>query len=135
MVPVTCDRTEIMVYASTLPMAAMSTGTSRCTTLVVTTGTAPPSPPRPRPRPPPPPEVAAESEQAAVTASAPRLKRTMNERVCTDELQAEVGSGWIRLRTQSPARALSLSTIRAPRAYHLRGVFLSFPQESGSLSP
>ncbi len=54
-VPVICARTEIMVYASTLPMAAMSTGTSRATTLAVTTGTAPPSPPRPRPRPPPPP--------------------------------------------------------------------------------
>ena len=54
--PVICERTEIVVYASTLPMAAMSTGTSRSATLVVTTGTAPPSP-RPRPpRPPPPPE-------------------------------------------------------------------------------
>ncbi len=35
----------MVVEASTLPMAARSTGTSFCETLAVTTGTGPPSPP------------------------------------------------------------------------------------------
>ena len=48
--PVTCERTLIVVYASTLPMPSMSTGTSFCCTCPTTTGTAAPPPPRPPPR-------------------------------------------------------------------------------------
>ena len=50
MVPVICDRRLMVVNASTLPMASMSTGTSLVETGPVTTGTPPPPPP---PRPPP----------------------------------------------------------------------------------
>src|SRR3954470_18515678 len=58
----------MVVKASTLPMAARSTGTSRSATFVVTTGTAAPPSPRPLPpRPPPPPVPAAEPEQPAAT--------------------------------------------------------------------
>src|SRR6185369_7182144 len=54
--PVTCERTLTLSNASTLPIAATSTGTSRCWTVATVTGTGPPSPPPrpPRPRPPPP---------------------------------------------------------------------------------
>src|SRR5215467_3424617 len=82
--PVTCERTDIVVNASTLPIAARSTGTSRSVTFAVTTGTAPPSP-RPRPpRPPPPPPVpAAEPEQPAPVIEANRTtpETRMNARL------------------------------------------------------
>ena len=72
----------MLANASTLPMAARSTGTSFAVTLDVTTGAAPPSPPRPRPRPPPPPGPAAEVllPQAALARAVAPAAAMMRDR-------------------------------------------------------
>src|SRR5215475_2443971 len=127
--PVTCERTEIVVYASTFPMAARSTGTSRSVTFVVTTGTAPPSP-RPRPpRPPPPPPVpAAEPEQPAPVIEANRTKpetrmnarldKVLNSRVRAKKttktaMVLRAGEG-IHLRTRNPPASRSIRAHQPP---------------------
>ena len=56
--------------------------------------TAPASPPRPRPPRPPPPVPSADPEQPAAAVRRTRLEIRMNARFCTNELQAEVESGW-----------------------------------------
>src|SRR5262245_26888620 len=67
--PVTCERTLTVSNASTLPIAATSTGTSRCCTVAVVTGTGPPSPPPPRPpRPRPPPRSGVEAASVRLQA-------------------------------------------------------------------
>src|SRR4029077_18747646 len=112
---------EIVVYASTLPIAARSTGTSRSATFVVTTGTAPPPSPRPRPPRPPPPVPAAEPEQAVAATSRARPERSMHARF--DKVM------------DSRKRETGLVGIRAPRELHLPLRPGCFPHVLESVSP
>src|SRR2546425_12244885 len=84
----------MVAYASTLPIAARSTGTSFSVTFVVTTGAAPPSPPRPRPpRPPPPGPAAAVLLPHADTARpAPASARSAGARIERGRAQARLST-------------------------------------------
>src|SRR5262249_50215914 len=59
--PGTCALTEMVEYASTLPITCTSTGTFFCLADATVTGTSPPMPRRPPPLPEPPPPGAAEA--------------------------------------------------------------------------
>jgi hypothetical protein len=76
----TCERTEMVLYASTFPTAAISTGTSFCiATAVETRWPPPPAPPRPprppRPPPRPPPAVVSCADQPYSRSRLPRPER------------------------------------------------------------
>src|SRR5213593_3453179 len=106
--PVTCDRIEIAAYASTLPIAAMSTGTSLSSTVAVTTGAGPASPPRPLPPRPPGPAADVLLPHPLRAMHDARNKPTRTARVRTMRLQ----------RPESPAAA---SAFRAAAISPRRG--------------
>src|SRR6266550_4326245 len=82
----------MVAYASTLPIAARSTGTSFSVTFVVTTGAAPPSPPRPRPPRPPPPGPAAAVLLSHADTARPVSARSAGARIGRDRLQARLST-------------------------------------------
>src|SRR4029078_9310631 len=124
--PVTCERTLTLSNASTLPIAATSTGTSRCWTVATVTGTRPPSPPPrpPRPRPPPPrsgvdadasvrlhAENAAQKRNARTTVAA-RADLVIYKWHTKIAAAAFTGSGFLR----DPLRCLDDRTARHKRS-------------------
>src|SRR5690349_7344200 len=90
----------MVVEASTLPIAAMSTGTFFCATLAVTTGTGPPSPPPRR-------GAAAEFRLHADTSPSPTTARPdrTTELFTTRTLQDSNTTGSIIYRVTTPGCA------------------------------